>query len=130
MDSMTTWRVFGFTRARIIDWVRTVPPNFASLSDPSSRTVNGAPGGASAGGWDAAGEAPGEASALATAEASGDRWMAWPVSWNAVTIAGMKYATAPTAPDTTKPNAISAPRNTRLRRTCLRRRNEARCRLT
>ncbi len=43
--------------------------------------------------------------------------MACPVSWNAVTIAGMKYATAPIAPDSTKPSAIRNPRKTRLRLT-------------
>ena len=45
------------------------------------------------------------------------RSMECPVSWNAVTIAGMKYATAPIAPDSTKPSAIRNPRKTRLRRT-------------
>src|SRR6202140_2125237 len=48
IDSMTTCLVVGLTRARIIDWVRTMPPNLASLSEPSRRTVNGFPGGAAA----------------------------------------------------------------------------------
>ena len=45
------------------------------------------------------------------------RSMACPVSWKAVTIAGMKYATAPIAPDSTNPNAIRNPRKMRVRRT-------------
>src|SRR5580700_744174 len=91
IDSMTTCLVVGLTRARIIDWVRTVPPNLASLSEPSSSTVKGCPGGATAGG----GVADAEAEAAADAVAEGldvarFRSMACPVSWNAVTIAGMK----------------------------------------
>ena len=35
--------------------------------------------------------------------------IACPVSSKAVTIAGMKYATAPIAPDSTKPSAIDEP---------------------
>src|ERR1700719_2717575 len=129
IDSMTTCLVVGLTLARIIDWVRIVPPNLASLSEASSSTVKGAPGGATTGGCDAAAEAVADAFADGRGEALG-RMSDWPVSWIAVTIAGMKNASAPTAPDTRKPSAISAAMNTRWRRTCLRRRTEARCRLT
>src|ERR1022692_2062625 len=65
IDSITTCRVVGLTLARIIDWVSTVPPNLASLSEPSSSTVNGCPEGATAGGADALAEADAEADALA-----------------------------------------------------------------
>jgi hypothetical protein len=81
------------TRARIIDCVRTVPPNLASLSEPSRSTVKGAPGGggACAGCAEALaeGDAPGET--LADALAAGRfRSIECPVSCSAVTIAGMK----------------------------------------
>src|ERR1700683_3383348 len=68
IDSMTTCLVVGLTLARIIDCVSTGPPmNLASLSEPSSSTVKGAPGG---GGTDcavavAAGDEPGDAIAEA-----------------------------------------------------------------
>jgi hypothetical protein len=103
-----------------MDWVRTVPPNLASLSDPSRSTVKGAPDG----GGTACAVAVGDAEVDAAAEALADglgvarfRSMACPVSWKAVTIAGMKYATAPIAPDSTNPNAIRNPRKMRVRRT-------------
>src|ERR1700676_4466986 len=126
IDSMTTLRVVGLTLARIIDWVRTVPTNLASLSEPSRSTVNGVPGGATTGGCVAAALADADAAAEAAGE---ERVSDWPVSWMAGTIAGITYASAPTAPDRTKPTAMSNARNTRCRRTC-RRRTEARGRLT
>ena len=92
--------------------------NLASLSEPSRSTVKGAPGGASTGCAEALadGDEPGEA--LADADAAGRlRSMEWPVSWIAVTIAGMKYANAPIAPDSTKPSAIKNPSTIRVRRT-------------
>src|ERR1700681_3019826 len=124
IDSMTTLRVVGLTLARIIDWVSTVPPNLASLSEPSRSTVNGLPGGATTAGCVTAADALADGDAAA--EAFGEERVSdCPVSWMAVTIAGMKYASAPTAPDRTKPTAIRNARNTRCRRTC-RRRTEAR----
>ena len=66
----------------------------------------------------AAADADADALASEAIEAAGViRLIVCPVSWNAVTIAGMKYASAPIAPDSTKPNAIRNPRSTRLRRT-------------
>jgi len=117
MDSMTTCLVLGFTLARIIDWVRTVPPNLASLSEPSRSTVKGCPGAASAVGT-ADADARGAADALAPGVGVGrSRMIVCPVSWKAVTIAGMKYATVPMAPDSTKPSAMTNPSRKRLRRT-------------
>src|ERR1700680_801488 len=69
IDSITTCLVVGLTRARIIDWVRTTPPNLASLSEPSRSTVNGFPGGATAGGADARADADADAAADALADA-------------------------------------------------------------
>src|ERR1700733_3830006 len=105
---MTTFLVVGFTLARIIDWVSTVPPNLASLSDPRRRTVNGCPGAASTA-WVGAAVADAVAAAEAVADGLGgarSRLIVCPVSSKAATIAGMKYATAPIAPDSTKPSAI------------------------
>src|SRR5437660_445652 len=119
---MTTCRVRGSTRVRIIDWVSTwLPENLASLSEPSSSTVKGWP--ETLGSLTDVGAWPGPA----VTDGLGPlavRLMCCPVSCRAVVMAGKKYATAPAAPATTKPNATPVASRIFLRQ--LRRCSEAR----
>src|ERR1035437_3125005 len=101
MESMVTLPAVGSTRTRIIDWVQQKPEvlpavvNLPSLSEPSSRTVKGAPDPAAPTG--VAVGPPGSTVGAVT-------WMEWPVAPSAVVTVGQKKLSAPTTPDSTKPS--------------------------
>src|SRR5665213_1667575 len=112
MDIIVTFFVAGFTRTRIIDWVRTWSlMNLESLSEPSSRTVNAPPGAL------ALGVGVGPKGFVAEGVGEGTTTTC-PVASKASCMAGRKYAKPPAALAST--TAITARLNIRkgLRRPC------------
>src|SRR5437660_5269967 len=109
MDSMVTCLLPGSTRTRIIDWVNGAL-FLPSSSEPSSRTVNGAPGAADGAGVD-----------FTPGLLLGGMTTVWPVCPTPATTTGKKYAAAPATPESSRQNTVSATRRTGCKREARRR---------
>src|SRR3981081_4656392 len=109
MESMVTCFVAGSTRTRIIDWVNG-DLFFPSSSEPSSRTVNGAPG-----------AADGAGVAFAPGLRLGGTTTVWPVWPTPATTTGKKYAAAPAVPESRRQKRVSTAIRTGCKREARRR---------
>src|SRR5260370_31151013 len=109
MESIVTCFVAGSSRTRIIDWVNG-DAFFPSSSDPSSSTVNGAPGAADGGGV-----------AFTPGLLLGDTVTVWLVCPTPATTTGKKYAAAPANPESIRQNRVMATSRTGCKRDARRR---------